>query len=103
MADSHEDERSKRDGLTDTQLASLGRVLAQPRRVQMLREIAASEEPVSYIKLRQTHHVSSATFSHHIKQLRTAGLIDVVRKGKCASVILQRNVLRAYVNRLSTI
>jgi len=66
----------------------------------MLREIAASGELVSYIKLRQAHRVSPATFSHHIKQLRTAGLI---RKGKCASVILQRNVLRAYVDRLSTI
>ena len=69
----------------------------------MLGEIAASREPLSYIRLRQTHRVSSATFSHHIKRLRAAGLIEIVRKGKCASVRLQRDVLRAYVDRLSAI
>ena len=103
MADSDEDERLENGGPTDSQMARIGRVLAEPRRVQLLREIAASGEPVSYIKLRQTHRVSSATFSHHIKQLKTAGLIEVARKGKCASVILQRDVLRAYVARLSMI
>jgi len=69
----------------------------------MLGEIAASREPLSYIRLRQTHRVSSATFSHHIKQLKAAGLIEIARKGKCASVTLQRDILRAYVDRLSTI
>jgi ArsR family transcriptional regulator len=103
MADSHKDERSQSDGLTDSQMARIGRVLAEPRRVQMLGEIAASRAPLSYIRLRQTHRVSSATFSHHIKQLKTAGLIEITRKGKCASVTFQRNVLRAYVDRLSTI
>src|SRR5882724_7708378 len=103
MADSDEDERLENGGPTDSQMARIGRVLAEPRRVQLLREIAASGEPVSYIKLRQTHRVSSATFSHHIKQLKTAGLIEVARKGKCASVILQRDVIRAYVARLSMI
>jgi ArsR family transcriptional regulator, arsenate/arsenite/antimonite-responsive transcriptional repressor len=103
MTDSHKDERSQNDGLTDSQMARIGRVLAEPRRVQMLGEIAASKEPLSYIRLRQTHRVSSATFSHHIKQLKAAGLIEIVRKGKCASVRLQRDVLRAYVDRLSAI
>jgi ArsR family transcriptional regulator len=69
----------------------------------MLGEIAASKEPLSYMRLRQTHNVSSATFSHHIQQLRAAGLIEIARKGKCASVTLQRDVLRAYADRLSTI
>jgi DNA-binding transcriptional ArsR family regulator len=103
MTDSHKDERSQNGGLTDSQMARIGRVLAEPRRVQMLGEIAASREPLSYIRLRQTHRVSSATFSHHIKQLKAAGLIEIARKGKCASVILQRDILRAYVDRLSTI
>ena len=69
----------------------------------MLEEIAASTDAISYIRLRQTHRVSSATFSHHIKQLKAAGLIEIARKGKCASITLQRDILRAYVDRLSTI
>jgi ArsR family transcriptional regulator, arsenate/arsenite/antimonite-responsive transcriptional repressor len=95
--------RSQNGGLTDSQIARIGRVLAEPRRVQILEEIATSTEPMPYIGLRETHRVSSATFSHHIKQLKTAGLIEIVRKGKCASVRFQRDVLRAYVDRLSTI
>jgi ArsR family transcriptional regulator len=83
-------------------MARIGRVLAEARRVQMLREIGASGECIAYIRLRHTRE-SAATFSHHIKQLKTAGLIEIARKSKCASVILQRVVLRAYVERLSTI
>ena len=94
---------SRNDGLTEGQMARIGRVLAEPRRVQMLREIGASGESIPYIRLRHTLRVSAATFSHHIKQLKAAGLIEIARKGKCASVILQRVVLRAYVERLSTI
>jgi ArsR family transcriptional regulator, arsenate/arsenite/antimonite-responsive transcriptional repressor len=78
-------------------------VLTEPRRVQMLREIAAFREPMPCARLRQSHRVSSETLSHHIKRLKTAGLIEIARKGKCASVMLQRDVLRAYVDRLSTI
>jgi ArsR family transcriptional regulator len=103
MANSHKDERSQSNGLTDSQMARIGRVLAEPRRLQTLGEIAASREPLSYIRLRQTHRVSSATFSHHMKQLKMAGLIEIARQGKCASVIFQRYVLRAYVDRLSMI
>jgi ArsR family transcriptional regulator len=78
-------------------------VLTEPRRVQILREIAAFREPMPCARLRQSHRVSSAILSHHIKQLKTAGLIEIARKGKCASVILQRDVLRANVDLLSTI
>jgi DNA-binding transcriptional ArsR family regulator len=58
--------RSQNGGLTDSQIARIGRVLADPRRVQILAEIATSTEPMPYIRLRETHRVSSATFSHHI-------------------------------------
>jgi ArsR family transcriptional regulator len=96
-------ERTHNEELTGSQMARIGRVLAEPRRVQMLREIAACKDPTPTTTLHRTHRVSAATLSHHIKQLKTAGLVEIVRKGRFASLILQREVLRAYVDRLSAI
>jgi ArsR family transcriptional regulator, arsenate/arsenite/antimonite-responsive transcriptional repressor len=69
----------------------------------MLREIAACKAPTPTIRMHLIHRVSAATLPHHIKQLKMAGLVEIVRKGKFASLILQREVLRAYVDRLSAI
>ena len=96
-------ERTHNDELTGSQMSRIGRVLAEPRRVQMLREIAACKDPTPTTRLHRTHRVSAATLSHHIKQLKMAGLVEIVRKGRLASLILQREVLRAYGDRLSAI
>jgi len=58
------------------------KALADPVRVQLMSQLLAqSETGVCTCDLAPTVALSEATVSHHLKQLRDAGLVEGTRKG----------------------
>lgn len=94
---------SKRKVLSESQIRLIAKALADPRRHKILKQVGASVYGIACADLRECQPVTAATLSHHMKELETAGLIVIVRKGKYANLVLQRDVLQAYLNHLGTI
>ena len=86
--------------MTSTQFRRISKVLADPRRYEILRRIASCNE-AACSHLRSRFPISAATLSHHLKELSNAGLIDIRREAKFMHIKLRRKVWKAYLSELS--
>ena len=100
----HQPECAARDVKLDSrQVALISKALADPKRFEMLEKIGESGQAPTCSCVREWLRLAPATVSHHLKELETAGLVHVERDGKFARLTLRRDVLKAYLHRLSSL
>jgi len=89
--------------LSSVRRTAILKALADPRRFELLERIAKAGCPLGCAEARAALPISAATLSHHIKELETAGLINVRREGKFHFLTLKPGVLKGLVDTLSAL
>jgi ArsR family transcriptional regulator len=89
--------------LTRARRAAILKALADPRRFELLERIAKAGCPLACTQARAVLPISAATLSHHIKELETAGLIEIRREGKFHYLSLRPGVLEALATQLAAL
>ena len=79
MSDQAAPSTAKPARLTRARRAAVLKALADPRRFELLERIAKAGCPLGCTQARAALPISAATLSHHIRELETAGLIEIRR------------------------
>lgn len=86
--------------LSDQQFCAITKAVSDPRRFEILQYIAGKKN-CTCVELRESCSISASTLSHHLKELESAGLITISRKGKFAHPCFRRDVWKTYLDKLS--
>ena len=89
--------------LTRARRAAILKALADPRRFELLEQIAKAACPLGCAQARAALPISAATLSHHINELEAAGLIRVRREGKFHFLTLRPGILEALAASLAAL
>jgi len=87
-------------GLTRERRMAVLKALADPKRFELLERIARANCPLGCSQAQAALKIAPATLSHHIKELETAGLIEVERVGKFHNLKLRAAVLEGIAENL---
>lgn len=91
------------DRLTHGRRTAILKALADPKRFELLERIARATCPLGCSQVLPALGIAPATMSHHIKELETAGLIEITREGKFHYLALRPGVLEALIACLSSL
>ena len=81
----------------------ISKALADPRRYEILRRIAACGSEASCVMLKGKFPITPATLSHHLKELSNAGLIEIRRNSKFMYVELRKDTWKQYLKELRSL
>jgi ArsR family transcriptional regulator, arsenate/arsenite/antimonite-responsive transcriptional repressor len=89
--------------LSRARRTALLKALADPRRYELLERIARANCAFGCSDALDALKIAPATLSHHVKELETAGLIEIERVGKFHHLKLKRGVLEALAKTLQSL
>jgi len=92
--------RNSSKPLTAAQFRAIHKAISDPQRYQIL-QLIAGKTGCTCADLRERCPITPATLSHHLKELHSAGLITIARKGKFALPSFRREVWKTYLDRLA--
>ncbi|WP_420236147.1 ArsR/SmtB family transcription factor [Telmatobacter bradus] len=87
--------------LSATRRTTILKALSDPRRFQLLEQIAKTCKPLSCAQARAVLPIAPATLSHHIKELEAAGLIEVHHEGKYHFLSLKPDAINSLISTLA--
>jgi ArsR family transcriptional regulator len=84
--------------ITASQRLAILKALGEPRRMEIVERLSKCDQSSgTCTDMRDCMPISAATLSHHLKELETAGLIEITREGKFAHLTLRRDVWKAFL------